>query len=126
MKVEKIIYIETVQVSATSWKKLGMEVSPEGNEYIDACYSYAQGKVSQILKAMHPEMLTDFNTGEQRPAPTTGEAKEEADREFEEFKINADKFLLTNPTEEQITQWLKNTGWFFAIQAKDYINQSKK
>lgn len=44
-----------------------------------------------------------------------------ADAEFEQFKKDADAFLEPLPNEADIIQWLKNTGWFFAVPAKNYI-----
>lgn len=96
----------------------------EEGETMEDCLTKVADRLDRWLKTRISAM-TDFYTGEQKFAPSV-QAKEEADIQFEEFKEKIDSFVASNTSDEEISRWVKNNGWGFSVEAKNYIESIKK
>lgn len=125
MKVDRISYQKTFPLAPYVNEKIGVEIQLDGDSPEQALYN-AKKIVEEWHKQSNPHLVYNEPDPYTIINSTRNEEKETADKQFEYFKKKIDSLIASNTSDEDINKWVKNNGWGFSAEAKNYIQSKKK
>jgi len=124
MIIQEISFGMSVEVYPSQWRKASVKgVVGERESDAEALTQAKTFLEDWFNKAysLPPDANKVYTTG--GPYEDASKLQEQADAEWESFKNDATEFMKLSPNEEQISTWLKASGWYFSIEAKSFIKQ---
>lgn len=114
----------SVEVYPSQWRKASVKAIVGERESDAEALTQAKTFLEDWFNksyGLSPDANKIYTTG--RPYEDASNLQEQADAEWESFKNEATEFMESSPNEEQISAWLKDSGWYLSIEAKSFIKQ---
>ena len=123
MVLDKIVFSKSVEVHVApgEWLRAEAGGTIREDESMEETLTKVADRLDAWLKTRIPRDLTDFNTGITYRMTQQKNDDEKANAEFEQFKKEIDAMVAIGKENEAVIHWMKTNGWFFAVDAKQYV-----
>lgn len=118
MKIQKITYGKSVQLTNDLWEKIGVEIELDEGQDIEKARILAKEAIEHIFKSNNPSVPVEVLQAPQLPVINSGTSETSVDHIFEATKLAIEKA----ESKEEAEEILIASGFRYNIELKNIVN----